>query len=212
MVTTPAKPETEAQPAASPLEPSVPNKLKLPADWDPTDEALIELARINEPWDFELTADRELVFVAPEGLGSSARGVELILQVATWSAAGGGGIVFGPQMGARLPDSSVKMPDVAWVSDERWSDRNVDESALLEGAPDFVIEIVSLSDSIETQQEKMAEWTANGVKLGWLVDPFRELVMIYRPGVELERLDRPETLSGEDVCEGLEVDLERIWK
>lgn len=212
MVTTEAKPESAGQLRTDPGEQSVLLRLKLPADWDPTDDTLIELSRLNEPWDFELTADRELVLVAPEGLGSSARGVRLILQVASWSNEEGGGTVFGPQMGARLPDSSVKMPDVAWVSDERWPDQDVDESALLQGAPDLVIEIISKTDSPEEQEVKMAEWMANGVSLGWLIDPFRELVTIYRPDAEPETLDRPETLSGEDVCEGLEVNLERIWK
>ena len=115
MVTAPTRPEESVDPAVQDALAFPTNlKLKLPAEWDPTDEALIELSRINEPWDFELTADRELVFVAPEGLGSSARGVRLGGQVSSWSDAEGGGIVFGPQMGARLADSSVKMPDVAW--------------------------------------------------------------------------------------------------
>ena len=213
MVTAPTRPEEFVDPAVKGALVVRPNlKLKLPDCWDLTDEALIELSRINEPWDFELTADRELVFVAPEGLGSSARGVMLIGQVIRWSEGEGGGIVFGPQMGARLADSSVKMPDVAWVSDERWSDRDVDEFALLHGAPDLVIEIVSKSDSLAAQHEKMTEWMANGVKLGWLIDPFREVVEIYRPGAETERLERPDRLNGENVCEGLEVSLERVWK
>ena len=213
MVTAPTRPEESVDPAVQDALAFPTNlKLKLPAEWDPTDEALIELSRINEPWDFELTADGELVFVAPEGLGSSARGAMVIGQVISWSDAAGGGIVFGPQMGARLADSSVKMPDVAWVSDERWSDRDLDEFALLHEAPDLVIEIVSKSDSLSAQLEKMTEWMANGVSLGWLIDPFRDVVFICRPGVDPEQLDKPDRLGGEDVCEGLEVSLERIWK
>ena len=213
MVTAPTRPEESVDPAVQDAL-AVPTnlKLKLPAEWDPTDEALIELSRINEPWDFELTADRELVFVAPEGLGSSVRGVRLGGQVSRWSDAAGSGTVFGPRMGARLADSSVKMSDVAWVSDERWSDRDLDEFALLHEAPDLVIEIVSKSDSLSAQLEKMTEWMANGVSLGWLIDPFRELVVIYRLDTEPEQLDKPDRLGGEDVCEGLEVSLERIWK
>ena len=48
--------------------------------------------------------------------------------------------------------------------------------------------------------------------LGWLIDPFRNVVLVYRPDAEPEQLVRPASLSGEDVCEGLEVSLERIWK
>jgi Uma2 family endonuclease len=211
-VSTPAKPEPKESAATRSVEIAPPVRLKLTADWNPTDEALIELSRLNESWDFELTANRELVFVAPEGLGSSARGVWLIAQVLSWSDAGGGGTLFGPQMGARLSDSSAQMPDIAWVSDKRWSGADADELALLPGARDLVVQIISKSDSATAQQEKMTRWMANGVNLGWLIDPFEEIVTIYRPNAEPEQLERPDSLSGENVCEGLEVNLERIWK
>ena len=44
---------------------------------------------------------------------------------------------------------------------------------------------------------------SNGVRLGWLIDPYQELVWIYRADGSVEQLDRPEALSGEDVCVGL---------
>ena len=212
MVTTQAKPQAPAQIGAETYGLPAPIKLKLPADWDTSDETLIELSDLNEPWDFELTPDRELVIVSPEGLGSSARGIRIASQVLAWSDSQAGGVVFGPQMGARLPDTSAKMPDVAWISDERWPDLDLDEDALLQGAPDLVVEIVSKSQSLDYQQKKMSEWMTNGVLLGWLIDPFEEIVIIYRPDSEPEQLDKPDSLDGEDVCEGLTVNLERIWK
>ena len=54
---------------------------------------------------------------------------------------------------------------------------------------------------------------ANGVRLGWLLDAFEETVWVYREGQpEPERLERPMTLSGESVMEGLSVDLSRVWR
>ena len=54
---------------------------------------------------------------------------------------------------------------------------------------------------------------ANGVRLGWLIDPYEALVWIYREGQEEpELLERPDTLSGEDVMVGLVVDLTRLWR
>lgn len=212
MVTTPAKPTIETRAAASPSASAAPIMLKLPADWDPTDEALIELSRINHPWDFELTADRELVFVSPEGPESSERGAELIAQIRMWCVQDAGGHVFGPQLGVRREDGSMRMPDVAWMSDERWDNRETDQGLLLSASPELITEVVSATDSLEQQQEKMNEWIRHGALLGWLIDPFRDAVHIYRPDSEPELLERPETLSGEDVCEGLEVSLDRVWK
>ena len=32
---------------------------------------------------------------------------------------------------------------------------------------------------------------SNGVRLGWLIDPYQELVWIYRADGSVEQLDRP---------------------
>ena len=106
----------------------------------------------------------------------------------------------------------MRMPDVAWMSDERWGDRELDQEGLLNASPELIIEVVSATDSFRQQQEKMDEWMRHGALLGWLIDPFRATVHIYRPDSAPELLQRPDTLTGEDVCAGLEVSLERIWK
>ncbi len=212
MVQAPAKPGTSAEPVADLHPAPVPLKLTLPEGWESTDDALIELARLNEPWRFELTADRELVIMSPEGPGSSMRGADVIAQVFYWSVNEGGGAVFGPHVGVRLRDTAMREPDVAWMSDQLWGDRDPDEGGLLQDCPELIVEIVSKSDAAEEQQDKMVQWMSNGALLGWLIDPFRNVVLVYRPDAEPEQLVRPASLSGEDVCEGLEVSLERIWK
>lgn len=212
MVQAPAKPESPAEPVLDPHPLPAPVTLKLPECWESTDEALIELARINEPWQFELTANRELVIMSPEGRGSSRRGAEILTDISIWNRRTGGGVVLGPQAGVRLPDTSMRMPDVAWMSTLRWDLHSGADESLAQDSPELIVEIVSVTDDSEKQQAKMALWIKNGALLGWLIDPFAETVHIYRPDVDPEQLDRPDTLGGEHVCEGLEVSLERIWK
>ncbi len=48
------------------------------------------------------------------------------------------------------------------------------------------------------------------MRLGWLLDPIAGRVEIHRPGREVEILQRPATLSGEDVLPGLVLDLRGI--
>lgn len=212
MVTSPAKPRTVAPSSDEVgLFPAL-NRLKLPSDWEPTDRALIELARLNEPWDFELTTDRELVFVSPKGPDSSARGVLICAQVHRWSESVSRGQVFGPRLGVRHDDGSMQMPDIAWISDERWGDRSLDDEGLLDACPELIVEIVSATDILKDQETKMEAWLRHGALLGWLIDPFRDIVTIYRPDAEPKQVQRPDTLNGEDVCQGLEVGLRRIWK
>ncbi|PSO65700.1 MAG: hypothetical protein BRC36_03080, partial [Cyanobacteria bacterium QH_2_48_84] len=50
----------------------------------------------------------------------------------------------------------------------------------------------------------------NGAKLAWLIDPKREVVEIYRPNQEVEVLESPNSVSGEDVLPGFVLDLAQI--
>ena len=78
-----------------------------------------------------------------------------------------------------------------------------------------MIELVSPSDiknqRYEDLQAKMQEYLDNGVKLGWLIEPSAKTVEIYRVGQQVEVLNNPQTLSGEDVLPGFSLDLSEIF-
>ena len=58
-------------------------------------------------------------------------------------------------------------------------------------------------------QRKMERYIANGALLGWLIDPYHRRVYVYRPGVDVEMLDDPETVSGEPVLPGFVFEVRR---
>ncbi|MEK0189364.1 Uma2 family endonuclease, partial [Microcoleus anatoxicus] len=58
---------------------------------------------------------------------------------------------------------------------------------------------------------KMREYIANGAILGWLIDRKNQKVEIYRQNQDVEILDSPSTLSGEDVLPGFVLDLTDVW-
>ena len=107
----------------------------------------------------------------------------------------------------------MRSPDASWVSNERLATVSPEERAkFIPLCPNFVIELRSPTDRFRRLQEKMAEFIANGAELGWLIDPFKRQVFVYRPGASVERLDAPEAVSGNPVLEGFELRLEKIWQ
>ncbi|MBD0395529.1 MAG: Uma2 family endonuclease, partial [Microcoleus sp. C1-bin4] len=76
--------------------------------------------------------------------------------------------------------------------------------------PDFVVELRSTTDSLETLRAKMKVYVKNGARLGWLLDRKNRKVEISRQGSDVEILDSPATLSGEDVLPGFVLDLSDI--
>jgi Uma2 family endonuclease len=74
-----------------------------------------------------------------------------------------------------------------------------------------VIELRSETDRLPPLQAKMAEYRDNGVRLGWLINTQDRQVEIYRLGCEVEVIDAPMTINGEDVLPGFTLDLSPIW-
>ena len=175
-----------------------------------TNEEFELLCQDNPDLRLELTAAGELVTMSPAGYESSEKNGELFMDVGIWNRQTKLGRVFDSSGGFTLPNGAVKSPDVTWI-----------EKSKLAGVapgvtfpvvvPDFVVELRSQSDSLKTLQEKMQEYRANGVRLGWLVNPQNKQVEIYRLGQEVEVLQSPTTLSGEDVLPGFVLELSAIW-
>ncbi len=66
-------------------------------------------------------------------------------------------------------------------------------------------------DSLTETQKKMKEYRDNGTRLGWLINRKSRKVEIYRLGQEVEVLESPASLSGEDVLPEFVLNLEPIW-
>ena len=182
-----------------------------------SDEQLERISKRNPGWLFEIDSGGELVINMYAGDESSDVGIELGGQLRNWRVGGGGGRARDAQAGYRMTDadgvSRLLEPDVSWINPERWASASREEvRGATSFAPDFVVEIRSPSDRLDDQQDKMLIWMHYGVRLGWLIDLDGCNVWVYRPEREAELLERPATLSGEDVLVGLEVDCAEIWR
>lgn len=75
-----------------------------------------------------------------------------------------------------------------------------------------VVELRSASDNLKPLQEKMEEYMQeDGIKLGWLIDSKNRKVYIYRPGMPIECLDNPDTVSGESILPGFVLNMSLVW-
>ena len=79
--------------------------------------------------------------------------------------------------------------------------------------PAFVVEVLSSSDSVKVAREKMEQWIANGAELGWLFDPYRKTLAIYRAGVvgDPEVLEEPDSVEAGEPVAGFRLTLRRVW-
>ena len=168
------------------------------------DQWFVEMESANEKYGvrLELTGAGELV-ISPMGyLDSAFAEVELTGAMFVWNE-GVGGRVSSPSGIVSLPDGARVYPDAAWLSPAQLEELGpMRPSRAINLCPVFVAEIMSYSDRLPPLQRKMERYLANGAKLGWLIDPYHRRVYIYRPGVPVEVLDDPETISGEPILPG----------
>ena len=176
-----------------------------------TDEQFYRLCQMNRDWQFERTAKGEIIIMSPVGGVSGNREADLIGLVWMWNQQTQLGRVFSSSTIFRLPNNGDRSPDAAWVSLERWSALTAEEQEKFPPiCPDFVIELRSRTDSLRSLQEKMQEYLNSGLRLGWLINPHDEQVEIYRPSREVEIVQFPVSLSGEDVLPGFVLNLPMI--
>jgi len=177
------------------------------------DEQFYQLCRANPDTKFERNAGGELIIMPPTGGETGNYNAEVAADLVIWNRQTKLGKVFDSSTCFKLPNGADRSPDVAWIELARWDALTPEQKRKFPPiAPDFVLELMSPSDSLEKVQAKMQEYLDNQVKLGWLIDRKNRQVEIYRQGQAVEILQSPQSLSGEDVLPGFILNLQLIWE
>lgn len=108
----------------------------------------------------------------------------------------------------RNPDT-VRGPDVAYVSRERWSGPLPDGFA--EFAPDLAVEIRSPGDRPGKVLAKVGDWLDASVSLVWVVNSAAQQVAVYRADGSQAMLGVADAISGEDVLPGFALPLAKLF-
>ena len=149
----------------------------------------------------------------PTGSETGNFNIDLSYQLQSWSRQNKHlGIAFDSSKGFKLPAGTDISPDAAWIRRDKWDALTAEEKKKFAPlCPDFVVELRSTTDSLEKLRAKMKVYVKNGARLGWLLDRKNRKVEISRQGSDVEILEAPATLSGEDVLPGFVLDLTDIF-
>lgn len=175
------------------------------------DDQFYQLCQDNPEVKFERNGNGELIVMPPTGGETLKRNAKLTARFVVWNEQTQLGEVFASSTCFKLPNGSSRSPDVSWIKLTRWNALTPEQREKFPPiAPDFVIELMSPSDSLSDTITKMQEYMDAGVKLGWLMERMTRRVEIYRQGQPKEVLESPTTLSGEEVLPGFVLDLQIV--
>lgn len=178
-----------------------------------SEREFFEFCLLNQDLNWELTSDGDFVIMPPTTMKTGNLNFKLAVAFGVWVEKDGTGKGFDSSAMFTLPNGAKRSPDLCWIRNERWEGLSDEERESFSPiSPDFVVELRPRSDRLRRLQEKMEEYVANGVRLGWLVDPLERKVHVYRPQSAVEILDDPETVSGDPPLRGFVLDARSLWE
>ena len=184
---------------------------QLPEDGDP--EALYQqICRQFDNTKIEQDREGNVYIMPPCGGESGNQNFTVAARLYMWAMRDRRGKGFDSSTAFIFPNGSKRVPDAAWVSNERLLALSYKERRkFLKVVPEFVIEIKSPTDRYAKLQEKMQEYIANGVELGWLIHPDLREVMVYTK-TEAVTHSGIQKLRAVGPVEGFDLNLKPIWK
>jgi Uma2 family endonuclease len=188
-----------------------PVHLHMPTRLD--DDLFFAICQANREYRIERTANGDIDIMPPTGGETGSRNARLNRLLGNWADRDGRGEVFGSSTGFALPNGATRSPDASWVKHERLTRLTPEQKrTFLPLAPDFVLELASPSDSVESLREKMDEYLANGTSMGWLLVPEERKVYVYARGEDVQCLENPTELSGDPLMPGFKLGLSKSWE
>lgn len=108
------------------------------------------------------------------------------------------------------PETNVGV-DVAYAGPELVAATSK-KAKFLDGSPILAVEVLSPQDKHQEVSEKVEEYLACGVKVVWVVDPFPETVIAYRPDQQPKLFHAGDDLTAEPHLPGLKIPVAEIFE
>jgi Uma2 family endonuclease len=121
------------------------------------------------------------------------------------------GTVLGADGMLRLAPGLVRIPDVAFLSMEKFPGGRFPKGAIAPLAPDLAVEVLSASNTAREMDEKLHEYFTSGARLVWYVDPSRQTIQVFTSSTQSRALTVGEMLDGGNVLPGFQLDIRELF-
>jgi Uma2 family endonuclease len=122
------------------------------------------------------------------------------------------GIVSTPDGTLRILPTKVRMPDVSFISLDRFPGHKLPKDRIYRVAPDLAVEILSEGNTDGEMNLRLDEYFEAGVRLVWYIDPRTRSARIYTARDQVENIDEKGVLDGRDVLPGFRLRLGELFE
>ena len=121
------------------------------------------------------------------------------------------GIVLAPDGALRLAPGLVRIPDVCFISWERFPNRELPAEPIPDLAPDLAVEVLSEGNTEAEMERKLQEYFSAGARVVWYVEPEPRTVRVYTSPSDVRLLGEAETLDGGTVLPGFQLKIRELF-
>jgi len=122
------------------------------------------------------------------------------------------GFVMGEAGAMQILPCKMRIPDVSFVSWEKFPNRKLPRDRMFAMAPDLAVEVLSEGNTDDEMDEKLDEYFRAGARLVWYIDPETRTAKVYKSTTQVESIAEEGTLSGNDVLPDFELPLRTLFE
>jgi Uma2 family endonuclease len=121
------------------------------------------------------------------------------------------GVATGADGMTRLFGDTVRGPDVAFVAWDRMPHGQIPTDPIPDLVPNFVIEVLSTSNTYAEMSRKRREYFHAGVQLLWMVDHRNRTVTVFRTALDATVYSEDKIIDGGEVLPGWQVNIAELF-
>ncbi len=122
------------------------------------------------------------------------------------------GLVAGADGLLKILPNQVRIPDVGFISWDKFPGRKLPEDPIYEMAPDLAVEVLSPGNTEAEMERKLRDYFTAGVRLVWYIDPSARSARSFTSPDDCTTIDESGFLSGGEVLPGFGLRLSELFQ
>lgn len=110
----------------------------------------------------------------------------------------------------RLFPGQVRVPDVSFISWDRWPEK-LGVGEIAETSPDLAVEVLSPKNTRDEIDRKLRDYFFAGTLLAWVISPKTQTARVYTSPTDFRQVGKKGSLDGAQVLPGFSLSLERLF-
>jgi Uma2 family endonuclease len=121
------------------------------------------------------------------------------------------GVALAPDGMLRILPNRTRVPDISFISWERFPNRKLPRDRVFAVAPDLAIEILSPGNTPAEMALKLKDYFRAGTRLVWYIDPNQRTAQVYRSPNDVTEVPEAGELDGGEILPGFHLKLKDLF-